>query len=414
MAKTKTRQPDPVARAVLLKDLHPAVWNPRTIKDDRFENLCRSIATDPDFLWRRPVLAQADGTIYAGNMRFRAAEHLGMTSVPAIIEDIPDQLAKERALKDNAQWGAYVEDDLSALLAQLRDEGSDLGLLGFDERELQQLLDRLGHSPADPDDVPPLPEEPISKAGDVWLLDRHRVVCGDSTHADDLLRAMDGETAACVWTDPPYGVDYVGGTKDALRIKNDQADGLDTLLRDAFAAIDPVLANGAAIYIAHPTGPLSLTFGTRFVSQGWRFHQTLIWVKDSLVPGHSDYQMRHEGVLFGYKAAQGRRGRGARGWYGDNSATSVFEVPRPKASPDHPTSKPVALIAAMLRNSSRTDEIVLDPFLGSGSTLIAAEELGRRCIGVELDPRYVDVAVRRWERVTGKTARREGRNDSPI
>jgi len=400
-------------RAVPLSALRPADWNPRTISDERFQNLCRSIEADPEFLWRRPILAQEDGSIYAGNMRFRATQHLGMTEVPAIIEDVSDQLARERALRDNAQWGDWEGDELAELLDRLRAEGSDLGLLGFDERELQQLLDRL-EPPAlgDPDEVPPLPEEPITRPGDLWLLGDHRVACGDATDPQMLLVLMGDATASCVWTDPPYGVEYVGGTEKKLTIKNDTADGLSALLADAFAAIDPALADGAAIYVAHPTGPLAMTFMSNFVARGWRFHQSLVWVKDSLVPGHSDYQMRHEGVLFGYKAAQGRRGRGARGWYGDNAATSVFEVPRPKASPDHPTSKPVDLIAPMLRNSSRTSEIVLDPFLGSGSTLIAAETLGRRCFGADLDPRYVDVAVRRWERVTGKTARREERNDS--
>jgi len=393
--------------AVPLSALRPADWNPRTISDERFGNLCRSIEADPEFLWRRPILAQVDGSIYAGNMRYRAAQHLGMTSVPAIIEDVSDQLARERALRDNQQWGEWEQDDLAALLDRLRAEGSNLDLLGFDERELQQLLDRLEHEPlADPDDIPSLPAEPLTKPGDLWLLDRHRVVCGDSTHPEVVAQVMDGARASCVWSDPPYGVSYRGGTKDALTISNDDAEGLDALLAGAFAAIDPVLADGAAIYIAHPTGPLSMTFMSNFVARGWRFHQSLVWVKDSLVPGHSDYQLRHEGVLFGYKAAQGRRGRGARGWYGDNTATSVFEVPRPRASPEHPTAKPVELIVPMLRNSSRTDEIVLDPFLGSGSTLVAAEQLGRRCVGVELDPRYVDVAVRRWERVTGKEAQR--------
>jgi DNA modification methylase len=402
-------------QAVPLSALHPAGWNPRTISDERFQNLCRSIESDPDFLWRRPILAQADGTIYAGNMRYRAAEKLGMSEVPAIIEDVPDQLARERALRDNAQWGDWEGDELAALLDRLRAEGSELDFLGFDERELQQLLDRLEPPAlADPDDVPPLPEEPFTQPGDLWLLGDHRVACGDATDAGTLVTLMDGATASCMWTDPPYGVEYVGGTEKKLTIKNDNADGLNALLAGAFAAIDPVLADGAAIYLAHPTGPLSMMFMSNFVARGWRFHQSLVWVKNSLVPGHCDYQMRHEGVLFGYKAAQGRRGRGARGWYGDNSATSVFEVPRPKASPDHPTSKPVALIAAMLKNSSRSGEIVLDPFLGSGSTLIAAEQLGRRCFGADVDPRYVDVAVRRWERVTGKTARREARNDSPI
>jgi DNA modification methylase len=165
-----------------------------------------------------------------------------------------------------------------------------------------------------------------------------------------------------------------------------------------------VLADGAAIYVAHPAGALSVVFAQRFLAQGWRLHQTLVWVKDSLVPGHSDYQYRHEPVLFGYKAAQGRRGRGSSGWYGGNDCSSVFEVPRPKASPDHPTSKPVALVEAMVKNSSRSGEVVLDPFLGSGSTLIACERLGRHCYGIELDPRYVDVAVKRWETFTGRKA----------
>jgi DNA modification methylase len=401
---TKTR---PAVQQVSLDRLRPAEWNPRTISDERFRNLCRSIRADPEFLWRRPVLAQTDGTIYAGNMRFRAAQHLGMTSIPAIVEDVSDQLARERALRDNAQWGDWEGDELAALLDRLRAEGSDLDLLGFDERDLQQLLDRLEPAVlADPDDVPPLPEQPITQSGDVWLLGDHRVICGDATDPETLATLMDGATASCMWTDPPYGVAYVGGTEKKLTIKNDNAEGLDTLLAGAFAAIDTVLAEGAAIYVAHPTGPLSMTFMSNFVARGWRFHQSLVWVKDSLVPGHSDYQMRHEGVLFGYKAASGRRGRGARGWYGDNSATSVFEVPRPKASPDHPTSKPVALVEAMVKNSSRTGEIVLDPFLGSASTLVAAQRLGRRCFGADIDPRYVEVAVRRWERVTGRTAQR--------
>jgi ParB-like nuclease domain len=307
----------PVVQDVPLERLHPAGWNPRTISDERFQNLCRSIEADPDFLLRRPILAQADGAIYAGNMRFRAAQHLQMPTVPAIIEDVSDQLARERALRDNAQWGDWEGDELAALLDRLRTEGSDLDLLGFGERELQQLLDRLEPTAlADPDDVPPLPEVPVTKQGDVWLVGDNRVVCGDATKAKTLATLMDGATASCVWSDPPYGVEYVGGTAKKLTIQNDNADGLNALLAGAFAVIDSVLADGAAIYIAHPTGPLAMTFMSNFVAQGWRFHQSLVWVKDSLVPGHSDYQMRHEGALFGYKGAHGRRGRGARGWYG--------------------------------------------------------------------------------------------------
>ena len=213
--------------AVPLAALHPAPWNPRTSTDERFQNLCASIQADPDLLWRRPVLAQADGTIYAGNMRYRAAQHLGFESLPAVIEDVPDQLAHERALRDNQQWGDWKEDELAALLTRLREEGRNADLLGFDERALQQLLDRLDHAGGltDPDDVPPPPDEPVTKPGDLWRLGDHRVLCGDATNPDHMARLMDGTRASCVWTDPPYGVDYVGGTKQHLTIKNDTPTG---------------------------------------------------------------------------------------------------------------------------------------------------------------------------------------------
>ncbi|MGE0227521.1 MAG: DNA methyltransferase [Dehalococcoidia bacterium] len=413
---TKTTSNTPTVVATPLTALHPAPWNPRTIADERFQNLCGSVRSDPEFLWRRPVLAQADGTIYAGNMRYLAAQYLGFETIPAVIEQVSDQLARERALRDNQQWGEWEHDDLAALLTRLREDGSDVELLGFDERELQQLLDRLSPtgSLSDPDEVPALPDEPITKVGDLWNLGGHRVLCGDASVAEDVARVMDGSLASCVWTDAPYGVNYVGGTREHLTLKNDTPEGLADLLARSFAAIDSAIAPGAALYFAHPAGPGSVVFAEAFIRQGWRLHQQLVWVKSRLVLGHSDYHYRHEPILFGYKSgASGRRGRGGRGWYGDNTADSVFEVPTPTRNDDHPTSKPVALIEPMLRNSSRTGEVVLDPFLGSGSTLIAAEQLGRRCFGIDLDPRYVDVAVRRWESFTGQRAqlspRTEGR-----
>ena len=396
----------PLVKSISLTALHPAPWNPRSITEERFQNLCDSIRADPDFLWHRPVLAQADGTIYAGNMRYRAAQALGMETIPAVVEDVSDRLARERALRDNAQWGEWEEEELASLLARLGSEDSNLDILGFDERDLQRLLDSIECPPAlaDPDDVPALPDEPEAKPGDLWLLGDHRLLCGDATSTRDVATVMADEQAVCLWTDPPYGVDYEGGTKRKLTLRNDSAEGLGRLLEDSFAAMDAVLASGAAVYVAHPAGALSVTFGSRFLAQGWRLHQTLVWVKDSFVIGHSDYHYRHEPVLFGYKASQGRRGRGSGGWYGGNDCSSVFEVPRPKASPDHPTSKPVALVEAMVKNSSRSGDVVLDGFLGSGSTLIACERAGRRCFGLEIDPRYVDVAVRRWEAYTGQKA----------
>lgn len=195
-----------------------------------------------------------------------------------------------------------------------------------------------------------------------------------------------------------------GKTPRKLRIAGDDAKGLERLLRDAFSAVGEVLAPGARIYVAHPAGPLSVAFAQAFVSQGWRLHQTLVWVKDSMVLGHADYHYRHEPILYGYAPGQGRWGRGGKGWYGGAAQTSVLEVPRPAASPEHPTAKPVELIVRCLRNSSIEEDAVLDPFAGSGSTLIASELLGRRAFALELDPCYCDVIVSRWEQVTGRKA----------
>ncbi len=179
------------------------------------------------------------------------------------------------------------------------------------------------------------------------------------------------------------------------------------LLRDSFLRASDVLAPGAPFYIAHPAGALSLVFQQALVDVGWRHHQTLVWVKDSLVLGHSDHHFRHEPILYGWTPGPGRSGRGAHDgsrWYGDDSQTTVLEVPRPKRSADHPTSKPVELVARCLRNSTRRGDIVYEPFAGSGSTLIACEQLGRVCLAVEIDARYADVIVRRWETLTGKKA----------
>jgi DNA modification methylase len=213
---------------------------------------------------------------------------------------------------------------------------------------------------------------------------------------------MAAELAEVVWTDPPYGLDYVGKTKRALRIQNDDPARLAELLERAFAATDTVLAPLGRLYIASPGGRLGLTFRQAFVDAGWELHQTLVWVKQSLVLGHCDYHYTHEDVLYGWKPGPGRPGRGRhRGsrWQGDNSQSTVFHVDRPSRSEDHPTQKPIALIEAMLRNSSRRGDIVLDPFAGSGSTLVACERLGRRCYAVELDPAYCDVIRRRYQEV---------------
>ncbi len=214
---------------------------------------------------------------------------------------------------------------------------------------------------------------------------------------------MEGDRADVLWTDPPYGVDYVGMTDRALRLRGDDSAGVPHLLQESFAAAGEVLAGGAAIYLAHPAGPGALTFLQAFVAQGWRLHQILVWVKDRVVLGHSDYHYRHEPIAFGYAPGGGGRGRGRGGWYGGNDQDSVIEVPRPAASREHPTMKPVELIRRFLSNSCPPGGIVLDPFCGSGSTLIACEVLGASARAIEIDPVYCDVILARFEELTGES-----------
>ena len=233
-------------------------------------------------------------------------------------------------------------------------------------------------------------------------------MCGDSTDEADVNCLMNGEVAACMWTDPPYGVSYVGKTKDALTIENDGAAGLPDLLYAAFKNADQVLMGGAPFYIAHPPGAQQLVFLQTVVDVGWVIHEQLVWVKDSMVLGHSDYHYKHEPVLYGWTPGEGRPGRGAHDgthWYGDNSQVSVFEIPRPKRSEEHPTMKPPELVEAMLKNSTRRADLVYEPFSGSGTTIVACERLGRRCRAIELDPAYVAVTLQRLAEM-GLTPRR--------
>jgi len=254
----------------------------------------------------------------------------------------------------------------------------------------------------DPEAVPERSRRSRVRRGELWALGEHRLLCADATDPTAVRRLMAEERADVLMTDPPYGVGYVGKTPHRLRIANDRPDSLEHLLASAFAAADAVLALGGRVYVFHPAGELSSVFAAAFTTAGWRLHQTLVWVKDRMVLGRSDYHYRHEPIHFGYKPGDGRWGRGARGWYGGNDQDSVLEVHRPAASREHPTAKPVELLRRLLQNSSRAGQIVLDPFAGSGSTLIACQELGRRARLVELDPVYCEVICARYESFTGE------------
>jgi DNA modification methylase len=386
-----------------LEGLRPWADNPRRITAERLEELKQALVADREMLAARPLLALLDGTVIAGNQRLRAAQELGWQTIPVLFVDLDPERARLWALRDNNAWGEWDEPVLADLLAELSAGGVDLALSGFASSDLDRILASL-QPPKNPDDAPALPAgEPDSKPGELYQLGRHRLLCADATDPDAIAAVMNTTMAAVLWTDPPYGIAYVGKTPAALTIANDLADGIPELLGAAFAAADAALEGSARFYVCSPAGPLGTEFRIAVREAGWRLHQTLAWVKHSSVLGHSDYHYQHEDILYGWKPGPGRPGRGHhRGsrWYGDNRQASVFFVDRPARSSDHPTMKPVDLITAMLRNSSRRGEVVLDPFAGSGSTLIACEQLERRCFAVEIDPGYCDVIRRRYEEFT--------------
>ena len=354
----------------------------------------------------RPIVVNTrTSEVLAGNHTLQAARALGWTEIAATFVDVDEDTAARIVLIDNRSNDLAAYDDHA--LVELLQSLPDLDGTGFDGDALDELLADLAGSDArtsgDTDPIDP-PAEPRTKPGDLYVLGDHRLLCGDSREVDAAASVLEGGMADAMWTDPPYGVSYVGKTKDALTIQNDGADGLDSLLQEAFATALTVLSPGAAVYCAHPPGERSVTFANRF-SEAFQLRQGLVWAKNTMVLGHSDYHYSHEPILYGYvNGYQGRRGRGGEGWYGDNSQTSVLQFDKPSRSEEHPTSKPVELVEACLTNSTKPGDLVYEPFCGSGSTLIACENLGRACRALELDPGYCDVIVDRWERHTGKKA----------
>lgn len=400
------------ARMVPLSEMYPAPWNPRKIERDRLLDLRRSMDADPGHLWARPQMVREDGMVIGGNQRLRAAL-LGpdtdppwpeepYEALPAVdMHGLTDDEAQVIALRDNQGYGVWVDADVAAILGGLGARGVDLGLTGFTSEHRTHLLDTFDmngnrRAAKDPDEAPPVPEEPTSVLGEVYELGRHRLIVGDCTDPEVIAKLMGDEQADVLWTDPPYGVEYVGKTKDALVIAGDalSADGTRALVRDALASIQPHLRGGATWYIASPSGDQELSFRLALVDVGWQLRQELVWVKDQFVMGRMPYHWRHETVLFGWL-------KGGRKYFkADHTQDTVLQYARPRRSTDHPTMKPTALIDHMLKLSSKVDDLVLDCFGGSGSTLISAEGLGRRCFICELDPRYADVIRARYEDYT--------------
>jgi len=390
-------------REVPLTGLREYEGYPRVVVPGRLEDLKLSLLEAPEMCWAHPLWQLPDGRIISGRERWLAALALGWDRLPAVtISGLTRQQELTYMLRANASYGTWLEPNLRDLLAELRADGIDVLLSGLEPGRIDELLAGVP-TLVDPDEAPPLPEgEPESQTGAIYSLGEHRLLCGDCQDAEQLAALLAGEAAVLLVADPPYGVNYRGKTAAALRIANDEPEQLRQLLERALTAAGTVLAPRVPFYLSAPAGPAGTEFRLVLRHIGWEHRQSLAWVKSSFVLGHADFHYQHEELLFGYTPGTGRQGRGVRDgrWYGGNAQSSVLFADRPRASRLHPTMKPIALIEQLLRCSSRRGDLVLDPFCGSGSTLIACERLGRRCAAVEVDPRYADVIRRRYEEQT--------------
>lgn len=365
--------------------------NPRTISKDAYEKLKRSIERNPDGLTANKI-AHKDGIIISGNQRYRAIQELKLDMKPEWFKDLSgwtQEQIDEWVIQSNISAGEWDWDELANSW-----DADNLIDWGID------MPDDWGTSKELPEDIDEIPEvkTPVSKLGDLWLLNGHRVLCGDSTDKATVERLMDGIKADMVFTDPPYNVDYEGGTKEKLKIDNDTWDNSDLFYQFLWKAFQQMFLNmkpGASFYICH-SDTEGLAFRKAVNDAGFLLKQCLIWNKNSLVMGRQDYQWKHEPILYGWKP-------GASHYFvKDRKQTTVWDIDRPSRSTEHPTMKPIELCALAISNSSQPKSTLLDPFLGSGSTLIACEQTDRQCYGLELDPLYVDVICKRWQTLTGQ------------
>jgi site-specific DNA-methyltransferase (adenine-specific) len=383
------------ALAVPIATLHPDPANARKHNDKNLDAIKASLAK---FGQRKPVVVQREGMIVrAGNGTLAAAKALGWTEVAAVVLDDDNATASQFAIADNrtAELAEWDNETLGLLLDGMDQEIRNS--IGFDEADFNELMDGLVPKEATQDEVPETPADPITKPATLWVMGNHRLLCGDSTRPEDVKRLMDGKRPDLLLTDPPYNVDYEGG--NGLKIANDSMPDQQfrQFLTAAFRCAFDTLKPGASFYIWHADSE-GFNFRTAVVECGQKVRQCLIWAKNALVMGRQDYQWQHEPCLYGWKEGA------AHGWYADRKQTTLLHFEKPKANDQHPTMKPVELFGYLIGNSTAPQGLVYDPFLGSGTSVIAAEQLGRACYGLELSPAYCDVIVKRWETLTGKKA----------
>jgi len=386
--------------------LIPYARNPRK-NDHAVDQMAGAII---EFGFRIPIIARSTGEVVDGHLRLKAALRLGLEQVPVILADdlTPVQIKAFRILANrSATWADWDEDLLRLELEELKLDDFDLALTGFDADELLDIMagDEPNHEGQTDEDVAPeAPVTPVSKSGDVWIMGQHRLLCGDSTDAASYVQLLQGQPVDMVFTDPPYNVNYANSAKDKMRgteraILNDNlGDGFYDFL---LAALTPTVAHcEGGIYVAMSSSELDV-LQAAFRAAGGKWSTFVIWAKNTFTMGRADYQRQYEPILYGWREGAKRH------WCGARDQGDVWQIKKPHKNDLHPTMKPVELVERAIRNSSRPGDVVLDPFGGSGTTLIAAEKSGRTARLIELDPKYVDVIVRRWQGYAGAQAVRQ-------
>lgn len=388
---------------VPIAELKPHPGNENKHSKRQIEALAKIIAKLGQ---RSPItVSKLSGFISKGHARLEAIKLIGWDSVAVDVQEYKDELEELNDRVADNEIARYSEFQLEKFELNLKSmnldmKTLDLGEFGLLDLKIQQI------DAKDEGEIPGPAVNPVCKPGDLWILGKHRVLCGDATNLTDVEKVMDGKKASLVVTDPPYNVNYSGGGVDGnkLTIKNDHMPDSDfyQFLRDVYVNLFTVMDDGAPIYVFHADTE-GVNFRKAMMDAGLKLAQCLVWVKDSLVMGRQDYHWQHEPILYGWKPT------GAHKWFTDRKQSTVWTFSKPRHNDVHPTMKPVELIKYPILNSSEgSNSIVVDLFLGSGSTLIASEETGRACYGLELDPRYMDVIVERWEKHTGNKAFLEG------
>ena len=380
-------------KLVKISEVKPNPKNPRIIKDGKFQKLVKSIQEFPDMLNKRPliVFTDVDGkyVVLGGNMRLKALNELKFKEIPVIIADEwTEEQKAEFLIKDNVGFGEWDWDSLANEwdVEKLEDWGLDLPVDLSVVEELEAEEDDF--------DVPEGGIETDIVLGDLFEIGEHRLLCGDSTQTDTFEKLMQGEMADMVVTDPPYNVAYEGKTKDALTIENDSMgnDDFYKFLYDFYTALSTAVKKGGAIYVWHASSEI-INFGKAMVDAGWLLKQQLIWVKNTMVMGRQDYQWKHEPCLYGWLKGDSHK------WYSDRKQTTVIEWDKPMRNGEHPTMKPIGLFAYQIENSSKQGDIVIDAFGGSGTTMVACEQLKRKARVIEYDPKYCQVIIDRMKKL---------------